>query len=683
MEKILAIVIIGALVLSGPTAFAIQLDNNDNEKEESINIKNGPFPNPPIYDLVIIAPSVFFDDLQPLIKHKKDTGIKTILKTTEEIYDEFEGRDKPEQIKYFIKYALDEWNVSYVLLVGGLKSRLWAIPRENQNYGSKHWYLPVRYTNMFDNPKYPLLTINDEHSQDPGVISDLYYADIYDSFRNFSSWDTNNDGVFAAMNHPDKNITDDLGIDLEPDVAVGRLACMSRREVKIVVNKIIQYETETYGKEWFNKIMVFSGDGFLDQQPLDFIWDTKGLKDGKYKIEAQAVGSDGFGGQIDTVTVTLNKSVKTSITHNHDEHLRINEYPSKAVVEITNPTTGDILGNTDFEADPVKDLGYRNAYDNEFTGWANITYVDEVMYIRGKTYHPAPYGVKTDVHVVIYNEEGETVYDEWKYGFECYAEGEWVTGEKLLKGRGGALYYMPETFEKDIYWASNGRLKNTKDVVEALSQGCGFAFFSGHGSPNVWADHLPGIPGDRANGSFDGLYVAGLQPYPKFINFPVFPMYKLKNKEKLPIVVVGGCHNSQFNISLIPSIMSYPKILFGKDTKMWTYGAPITECFNWRLISLPNRGAIATIGNTGLGYGRVGNDSTNGGGDAWISIEFFKQYGTNGHTILGDTFSETIRSYILTFKPDMDVLEEGHAKTVQQWVLLGDPSLRIGGIPPS
>jgi len=129
--------------------------------------------------------------------------------------------------------------------------------------------------------------------------------------------------------------------------------------------------------------------------------------------------------------------------------------------------------------------------------------------------------------------------------------------------------------------------------------------------------------------------------------------------------------------------MSYPKILFGKDTKMWTYGAPITECFNWRLISLPNRGAIATIGNTGLGYGRVGNDSTNGGGDAWISIEFFKQYGTNGHTILGDTFSETIRSYILTFKPDMDVLEEGHAKTVQQWVLLGDPSLRIGGIPPS
>ena len=240
--------------------------------------------------------------------------------------------------------------------------------------------------------------------------------------------------------------------------------------------------------------------------------------------------------------------------------------------------------------------------------------------------------------------------------------------------------YMPPEFERDIYWASNGRLRDQKDVVKALSQGCGFAFFSGHGSPNVWADHMPGIPGDRVNGSFDGLYVAGLHPFKEYVKFPVFPMHRLKNKDKLPIVVVGGCHNSQFNISLIPSIMSFPKIyLKGIDTKMWTYGAPITECFNWRLISLPNRGAIATIGNTGLGYGRVGNDSTSGGGDAWITIEFFKQYGENEYTILGDVFAETVKSYTSTFEEDLDVLEEGHAKTVQQWVLLGDPSLRIGG----
>ena len=33
---------------------------------------------------------------------------------------------------------------------------------------------------------------------DPGVISDLYYADIYEEGGAFSSWDPNGDGVFAA-----------------------------------------------------------------------------------------------------------------------------------------------------------------------------------------------------------------------------------------------------------------------------------------------------------------------------------------------------------------------------------------------------------------------------------------------------------------------------------------------------
>jgi len=675
MKKIIPIIVLGILVLSGLQAYAgnttIENDINSNECPETE------------YDLVIIAPKVFSKDLQPLIIHKNATGIDTILKTTEEIYKEFDGVDQPEQIKYFIKHALEEWNISYVLLVGGLKSRIWAIPRDNANCGARHWYLPVRYTNMYDNPKYPLLNMEGGSSQDPGVISDLYYADIYrenesTGLLEFEDWNPNNDSIFAAMDYPDKNITDDLGIDLVPDVAVGRLACRSKKEVRTVVDKIIHYELETYGQEWFNKTMVFSGDGFLDQQPLDIMWDTKGIPDGEYTIIGQSFDIDGIAGPTDTVTVTVNKSVNSSLHHNHDDHKTIHHYPGDAIIEITTPTTGDILGNSDVHYAP-KERGYKNAYDNDFTGWANVTYQDGVMYIRGKSYDPSPYGVETDVHIVIYNEDGDLVFDDWKYDTEVYFEGEWVTGARLLNGRGGALYYMPEHFEQDIYWASNGRLKNPHDVVDALSKGCGFAFFSGHGSPNVWADHMPGIPGDRANGSFDGLYVSGIAPFPPYITTPILPMHRLTNKDKLPVVVVGGCHNSQFNVSLIPSIMSFPKILFGIDNKMWTYGAPITECFNWRLISLPNRGAIATIGNTGLGYGRVGIDSTSGGGDAWISIEFFKQYGQEGHTILGDTFAETIKSYISTFEADMDVLEEGHAKTVQQWALLGDPSLRLGG----
>ena len=69
----------------------------------SINILFEPPENPIVYtdeyDLVIIAPDLFSDDLQPLIDHKNNYGIETVLKTTESIYQEYDGRDQPEQIK--------------------------------------------------------------------------------------------------------------------------------------------------------------------------------------------------------------------------------------------------------------------------------------------------------------------------------------------------------------------------------------------------------------------------------------------------------------------------------------------------------------------------------------------------------------------------------------------------------
>ncbi|NIM97229.1 MAG: hypothetical protein GTO24_03805, partial [candidate division Zixibacteria bacterium] len=59
------------------------------------------------------------EELQPLIAHKNSRGVQTVLKTTEEIYAEYVGRDEPEKIKYFIKDAIETWGVDYVLLVGG------------------------------------------------------------------------------------------------------------------------------------------------------------------------------------------------------------------------------------------------------------------------------------------------------------------------------------------------------------------------------------------------------------------------------------------------------------------------------------------------------------------------------------------------------------------------------------
>ena len=210
------------------------------------------------FDMVVIAPSKFSESVQPLIEHKNSHGVKTFLKTTEEIYNEYDGFDKPEKIKYFIKDAKETYNITYVLLMGGLKSYLYGNPRDDVNQGSKHWHVPVRYTN----------TVEPGTFNDPGFLSDLYFMDIYDGEGNFSSWDSNGDGIYALWKQfgGKKDI-----IDFYPDVYVGRLACRNVLEVKIVVNKIINYENKPIDSSWFKRMVVVAGDGF-DDSPYGTNW---------------------------------------------------------------------------------------------------------------------------------------------------------------------------------------------------------------------------------------------------------------------------------------------------------------------------------------------------------------------------------------------------------------------------
>jgi len=625
------------------------------------------------YDLAIIAPEAFTGILGDLIAHKESYGIATVLTTTDDIYTQYDGVDDPEKIKYFIKDAIESWGIDYVLLAGGLKSTFYAKPRDTTNYGTQGYHVPVRYSNLV--------------SGEPGYPCDLYYSDIYKEGGQFDDWDSNGNGIFAEW-------TDEYGapedvLDLYPDVAVGRLACRSTTEMQDVVNKIIAYETTAYGADWFERMIVFSGDGFLDQHDLDFQWDTSSLPEGTYTIFAQSTNDDGDIGPIDTINVILDRTAETSLHFNHDDHLNPaleNGYPAPPITEIVSVSEGDVLGSDDYAFEPSEG----DAYCNTLFWWANVSYVDGILHIRGKSYDPQPYGNITDVHLWIEDEDGQTVFEDYRYNTVVYYEGEWVTGAQPAHGRGGALYYMPERFEQEILWTSNGRFTGQTDVIEAFSEGHGFAFFSGHGSPGYWGDQYPGIPGNRQYGSVDGLTVTQVSPFFPWVQFPAFPMNQLTNTEKYPVVVVGGCHNSLFNVSLVPSVLDYFLMFFGKNIYMHTYGQPTPECWAWYLVKLPETGAIATIGNTGFGWGWEGEYCTVGAGDGWISSEFFRQYGDHGYDVLGTAYTQTQTSYISHFKsftlpgcwwyPDFgwDAIDE---KAVQQWVLLGDPSLMMGGFP--
>jgi hypothetical protein len=86
-------------------------------------------------------------------------------------------------------------------------------------------------------------------------LCDLYYADIYKEGGVFDNWDSNGNGVFAEWKGFKKD-----NLDLYPDVALGRLACRNSREVKSVVDKIINYENNA-DDSWFKKMIVVSGEG--------------------------------------------------------------------------------------------------------------------------------------------------------------------------------------------------------------------------------------------------------------------------------------------------------------------------------------------------------------------------------------------------------------------------------------
>jgi hypothetical protein len=186
-----------------------------------------------VYDLLVIAPDGWKDDIAPLKQHKESHGMDTIVVGLDEIYDgdifSVSGRDEAEQVKYFIKNALDEWNITYVLLIGGRQPGV-----------DEQWYCPVRY-------------ISEELWEGP-YLGDLYFADIYNEDGVFQSWDTNEDDLFGTQN-------DDM--DLYPDVYLGRWACRSIRDLRTVIDKTIAYETQATHS---NKIVLVGGDIFDDEE---------------------------------------------------------------------------------------------------------------------------------------------------------------------------------------------------------------------------------------------------------------------------------------------------------------------------------------------------------------------------------------------------------------------------------
>ncbi len=229
-------------ILLCPIFFCVSATNNTNTSQTE-------------YELLIISPTEFISELSLLQDHKNSKKITTQLLSLDEIYQQYPGRDPPEQIKYCIQHAIETYNTHYTLLIGDIS------------------ILPIRTSYVtWDTYKGPIFET---------MITDYYYADIYTKNGSFSTWDTNNNNRFSEVNimtYQEDNETftyiDEL--DLYPDIAIGRLPCKNTQEVKRMINKIITYENKP-SSVWSKKLLLLGGDTFPECN-----WPGASILEGEY-----------------------------------------------------------------------------------------------------------------------------------------------------------------------------------------------------------------------------------------------------------------------------------------------------------------------------------------------------------------------------------------------------------------
>jgi hypothetical protein len=86
-------------------------------------------------------------------------------------------------------------------------------------------------------------------------------------------------------------------------------------------------------------------------------------------------------------------------------------------------------------------------------------------------------------------------------------------------------------------------------------------------------------------------------------------------------------------------------------------------CFAWKSMKHQNGGAIATIGATRIAFG--GQDA----GAGKMSFVFFDAYSQD--SLLGEMMTQAQTDYLSDVPWDL--------LTVEEFILLGDPTLKIGG----
>jgi Peptidase family C25/Repeat of unknown function (DUF346) len=200
-------------------------------------------PNP--CRLLIITPDEFAGALIPLLNHKNLTGMPAhIVEFSKILPAGLSVGEHPLAIKRVIAEGHETRGVYYVMLVG-----------DASKFPTRHRFVKQ------PEPEFQKL----DGTYNP---TDFYYANLYKKggqAAGFSDWDANRDGKFneeiwisgnSQSHNPDQ-------VEGFLDVAVGRVPAHTVEDIKIYVNKVIDYEMGF--RQRSIEVLSFLSDGSLDR----------------------------------------------------------------------------------------------------------------------------------------------------------------------------------------------------------------------------------------------------------------------------------------------------------------------------------------------------------------------------------------------------------------------------------
>jgi hypothetical protein len=157
---------------------------------------------------------------------------------------------------------------------------------------------------------------------------------------------------------------------------------------------------------------------------------------------------------------------------------------------------------------------------------------------------------------------------------------------------------------------------------------------------------------------------------------------QLNNTDRYPVMVVGCCLTTEFEVG----ILNFLRIL--KNLKKFNYffnfkHECISECISWNMVKKSDGGCIAYIGSSSTTWGETGDknndsipDGVQTGYTSGLCTEFFRIFGEEENRSIGQIFSDAEIHVIEEFSAEDNQIQ---CKCVQEFMLIGDPSLRIGG----